>query len=363
MNLIKKIFSGMLCVVGAMLSSCRYSAEMDAVKGIKKITDGVFFLEFEGDYGMERYIAQGGARNIEEMTAFISKELKQGKWTAPENPSMKDVKICPVDFGCSSIAVRTSDGKSLFGRNYDWKNCSVLIIHSKPNAGYESVSTCCLAHIGLEADWKPSGNIFSDMVALAAIYVPMDGMNEKGLYIADLIVGGENEEPTAQDRGNVNVTTTDAIRMVLDKAADVDEAVALLETLDMHSVIGRGHHFAIADAAGKAVAVEWVDNKMFVKETKVLTNHYVTDSRKKDDGKNPDTENSRQRFALLGDAALEKKTALDVAQTLKSVCVANYRKPEDDDLTVWSAVFEPENQKITYFFREDYDNKFTFELK
>ena len=67
----------------------------------------------------------------------------------------------------------------------------------------------------------------------------MDGMNEKGLYIADLIVGGENEEATNQERGNVNLTTTDAIRLVLDKAATVDEALELLKNHDMHSVIGQ----------------------------------------------------------------------------------------------------------------------------
>ena len=69
-------------IVGALLfSSCKYKEEMDAVKSITKITDGVFFLEYEGDYGFDKYLSKGGARTPEELTSFISNELKKGNWT------------------------------------------------------------------------------------------------------------------------------------------------------------------------------------------------------------------------------------------------------------------------------------------
>ncbi len=368
---ITKIFSGLLFALGFTLTSCQYRDEMNAVKSLKTICDGVYFLEFEGDYGFDKYLENGGAKNTDELSSFISNQLQKGEWASPadEAKQMKPVKISPVDFGCSSIAVKNSENpdKKIFGRNYDWQDCSVLVIHSKPTNGYESISTSCLSHIGIGADWKPSGQFLKDISALAAIYVPMDGMNEKGLYIADLIVGDKNEEPTAQERGNTSVTTTDAIRMCLDKAANVDEALELLETHDMHSVIGRGHHFAIADSTGKAVAVEWVNNEMFVKETKVLTNHYTTESPKKDDGTNPDTENSRIRFQTLTESWENSNGAMnpaEVASVLKSVNVAQYRNENwNEGLTVWSAVFEPENKKVTYFFKENYDNKYVFELQ
>ena len=357
---ISQIFSGLVFALSFSISSCKYKDEVEAVQSIKKIDDGVYFMEFEGDYGFDSYLEQGGARNIDELSGFLSRQLQKGMWKSPSNQDKKakQVKITPVDFGCSSIAVN-----NIFGRNYDWKDCKVLVVHTKPNNGYESVSTCCLSHIGIGEDWEPSGTFFKDIFLLPAIYVPMDGMNEKGLYIADLIVGGENEEPTNQERGNVNVTTTDAIRLVLDKAATVDEALKLLENHDMHSVIGREHHFAIADKTGKAVAVEWANNQMFVKETNVLTNHYVTESPKKDDGKNEENGNSRSRLEKLAEsskAAAGKMSADEVAGVLKSVSAGQYGY---DELTVWSAVFEPENQKITYFFKEKYDSKVVLELK
>ena len=47
-----------------------------------------------------------------------------------------------------------------------------------------------------------------------------------------------DDEKTEQERGKTSIITADAIRLVLDKAADVDKALALIEEYDMHSVIG-----------------------------------------------------------------------------------------------------------------------------
>ena len=101
--------------------------------------------------------------------------------------------------GCQYASIRASYPAQ--NASYRFADCGFL-----QQNGYESISTCCLSH---------------------------------RLYIADLIVGGENEEATNQERGNVNLTTTDAIRLVLDKAATVDEALELLKNHDMHSVIGQ----------------------------------------------------------------------------------------------------------------------------
>ncbi|MCR5288681.1 MAG: linear amide C-N hydrolase [Treponema sp.] len=338
------------------LVSCSYKAESDAVKSIKKIGERVYYMNYEGDYCLDTYLEKGGVKNVQELTAFISSSLKTGKWTSPKKTTASDLKIVPCDFGCSSITVKNSENPAgfLFGRNYDWKDCAVLIVHTKPDNGYESVSTCCLSHLGFDENWEPKGKFFSDIQALALIYVPMDGMNEKGLYIADLMAG--DAETTAQERGNISVTTTDAIRLVLDKASTVDQAVDLLSGLDMHSVIGWAHHFAISDSSGKSVAVEWVNNKIYVSETKILTNHYVTDCPKKDNGHNAETENSNTRFTMLnkkGTASEWKMSESETAQVLKYVRAKQFNGKA---LTVWSAVFNPEERKITYFFRENYVN-------
>lgn len=85
--------------------------------------------------------------------------------------------------------------------------------------------------------------------------------------------------------GKPNLTTTTAIRLLLNQAADVDEALELLNQYDMHASMGMMVHFALADASGRSVAVEYVDNQMIVIETPVLTNFYQVFEIQKTDGK------------------------------------------------------------------------------
>ncbi len=341
-----------------------WSEESKTTKSIKQIDDGVFFMEFEGNYCLDEYLANGGGKSVDDLRNFITKSLKKGTWTCPKIKTMTDLKITLGDFGCGSIAASNTAayGGMIFGRNYDWNDCAIMIIHTKPDNGYESVSTCCLSHMGLDRNWKPANKFPADAAALGLIYVPMDGMNEKGLYIADLMAG--DREQTAQERGNISVTTTDAIRLVLDKAATVDEAIAILESHDMHSVIGAAHHFAVCDNTGRSVVVEWAGNQMYVSETKILTNHYTADSPKKDDGLNEQSKNSRIRFDKLKqtyDNAQGAMNAESIRDALNSVHASQY-STSGEELTAWSAVFEPNSKKITYYFRENYDKPIVVEF-
>ncbi len=362
---IKTIVAVSLLAAGlgaGLFFAASYKDEASAAKSIKKITDGVYSMEYEGDYCFDQYLASGGSENTEGLVNFISDSLKKGKWSAPRVKNLPELKISLGDFGCSSISAKNkaSCGGMIFGRNYDWQDCSVMIVHTKPENGYESVSTCCLTHIGIDQNWEPKNKFPADALALASIYVPMDGMNEKGLYIADLMAG--DKEATAQNRGKTDIITTDAIRLILDKAANVDEALELINQYDMNSVIGWAHHFALADNSGKSVVVEWLDNQMYVTETKLLTNHYLTEHFDNTEAFIKETENSRIRFDKLEKTADEagwSMSSKEVCAALESVHAGQY---SEKALTVWSAVFEPNAKKITYCFRENYENPFVIEF-
>lgn len=347
-----------------LLSSCSFKSEMASLKSLRKVTDGVFYIEYSGNYMLDEYIADGGGKTNDEMSDFIEKCLKKGKWSGLGADKDISVKITSPDFGCSSIAAENVDGGQIYGRNYDWNDCSIIIIHTKPDDGYESISTSCLEFLGLKRDWQPAYKFPNDMIALASIYVPLDGINEKGLYIADLMAG--DDEKTAQDTSKPDVTTTVAIRLILDKAASVDEAISILEENDMYSVIDSAHHFAIADSSGKSVVVEYVNNQMYVTECPVLTNHYTADSPKKDNGSDLHRENSRERFAKLlaaGEKCGWKMGTADIAKTLESVSANNYAADKlNNTITAWSIVFEPEKRKVSYYFRGDYTKPYVIEF-
>lgn len=122
-------------------------------------------------------------------------------------------------------------------------------------------------------------------------------MNEKGLCIADLLV--INTPETHQRTDKPDLTTVGDIRRIFDHASTVDEAVAMLENIDMNSSIGSNHHYAISDRSGRSIAVEWVDNKMYVTNTQAVTNNIV----RKEISEGTGNEESWKRYYMLLDLA------------------------------------------------------------
>ena len=99
-----------------------------------------------------------------------------------------------------------------------------LFVKTAPSNGYRSISMVNLAYIGFGEDKLPTG-LLDSFFCLAAPYVPLDGVNEKGVAVGVLLI---DTEPTNQQTEKVDITTTTAIRMILDQAATVEEALTLL---------------------------------------------------------------------------------------------------------------------------------------
>ena len=127
-----------------------------------------------------------------------------------------------------------------------------LFVRTAPEDGYRSISMVNLSYIGFGEGKLPT-SLLDSLLTLAAPYVPLDGLNEKGLAVGVLLI---DTEPTDQQTDKPDITTTTAIRLLLDRAATVDEALALLSQYDMHASANSCYHFQIADAAGRAVVVE-----------------------------------------------------------------------------------------------------------
>ena len=164
-------------------------------------------------------------------------------------------------FGCSTLSVAKAEGGYLFGRNFDWNACDALVVTSYPQDGYASVSTINLDFIRQGAGMADS--LLSDeMMTIAALYAPLDGMNEKGLCVSVNMI--QDGAAISQDTGKTDLTTTTAIRLLLNQAATVEEALKLLSQYDLHASMDYMVHFAIADSAGNSVAVEYINNEMIV---------------------------------------------------------------------------------------------------
>ena len=325
-----------------------FKTQIGAVNSIEKLCDNFYAMEYDGDYGFDTYLENGGGASDEEMAEYISTFLSHGFY----KPNIEK-----GGFGCSTISASDADGNLIFGRNFDWENCTAMVVVTKPDNGYSSVSTSNIDFLGFGDGFLPE-EIMNKMMSLAAVYVPLDGMNEKGLCVADLII--EDGTQTHQSTDKPDITTTAAIRMLLDKCADTDEAVAELKKYDMNSSAGMQHHLAISDVGGNSVVVEYIDNEMHVTDAKVVTNFYLSEG----DHYGIGTEQSKIRYASLLDKLKESGGVMTNEEVKKAIeAVSKHNYPDDSETTEWSVVFSSKDKTAEYYRREDFDKAYKFALE
>ncbi len=195
----------------------------------------------------------------------------------------------------------------------------------------------------------------NDVQVMAALYAPLDGMNEKGLAVSVNMI--QDAASISQNTDKPDLTTTTAVRLLLNQAASVDEALELLRQYDLHASMGMMIHFALADTTGRAVAVEYINNEMVVTQTTVVTNFYMAEGDKHGIG----TQQSHERYDILTQALAEHPTMTmeDVRNAMDSVSKDNFNEFES---TEWSAVFDLSAGTAHYYHRENYENRYTFSI-
>jgi hypothetical protein len=210
-------------------------------------------MTYYGDYGFDDFL-KIGAEKDSDIEAFVIKRLLKG---FPINLNI-------TAGGCTVFTARNENGDIIYGRNFDFSYSPSLQIITRPDNGYASVSTVNLAFVGYSENNLPSGLNIKSFLTLAAPFLPFDGINEKGVAIALLAVPNAMLIP---DDNKITLNTTTAIRMVLDKAANVNEAIELLEQYNIYFSGGIDCHFLIADANGQSALVEYYDGVMQIVTT------------------------------------------------------------------------------------------------
>ncbi len=319
---------------------------VQASSEIEELEKGLSAVRYEGEDGFGTFLDGGGAKTDGEVVRFLASSFFAG------NQSGFTMKT--KGFGCSTLSVRNTEGGYFFGRNFDWNACDALVVTSYPQDGYASVSTVNLDFIRQGAGM--AGSLLSDeMMTMAALYAPLDGMNEKGLCVSVNMI--QDGATISQNTGKTDITSTTAIRLLLNRAATVEEALKLLSQHDLHASMNYMVHFAIADSAGNSVAVEYINNEMIVTETPVLTNFYLAKGEKQGIG----TGQSHERFELLTETLAGKPsmTRAEVRDALDSVSKDNFGEFES---TEWSIVFDQAALTAVYYHRENYGKAYFFQI-
>ena len=351
MKILKRIGITILCLVLICFIGLvgLFHNEYSTLTSLKKIDQyPMYTMDYSADYGLDEFLEKG-AKNDGELVEFVVKHVMKGLPLSIKIPKL----------GCSTFLTQNTSSGYLFGRNFDMNYSPSVLVKMHPKNGYASISMVNLGFVGYNEKHLPD-TLKDSLVTLAAPYAPLDGMNEKGLAVGVLLI---DTKPTNQNTNKVDITTTTAIRLLLDQAKNVDEALKLLSKYDMHSSANSCYHFQICDASGKSVVVEYVDNQMKVvypdKNYQCATNFLLT---------NPDADFSvgKDRYAIIDqklastNGMLSKEEAMDLLSSCSQK--AHKNKKGEISKTQWSCVYDLKNKKVTVCVNRNYDTKYTFSV-
>jgi predicted choloylglycine hydrolase len=338
---------GLVVVIGVLMW-LEFGPLVKGALSAEKIDDGLYYMEYRGDDGFDGLMAQGGFESADQMVSYIIEYLSRGHY----KPEMQTQK---TDFGCSALTVKTPDGGVMMGRNFDFPSALGVVLHTIPDRGYETITTFNVKFYGFGEDYKPEG--FSNQyMALIGLFVALDGINEKGLAVADLMAGDTIQ--THQRTSKPDLTTTAAISYLLKNAANVDEALDLLRGIDMHSDIGSAHHYAMADASGKHVVVEYVNNEMVVVESPAVANHYLCNAKL-----NMGLAEGDDRYDRLCERYEQTGGVMNEKQLTEAIGAVSQPEREGFLGTAWTIVMDLKHPSVTYYSRRHFDKPLHFELK
>lgn len=309
----------------------------------KRVDRDTFFLNYENDYPLDKLLERG-VSNIGDLISQVQKHFSVSK---------SDIKINLGGAACTTFNTFTEDGKHLLARNFDYKDAPCIVVWTKPENGYKSVGitdTNVLLY-GNKLSQKKNKNRL-----LAAPFTCMDGINEKGLAIAVLEI---KTKATKQETGKKPIVTTLMIRAVLDKCATVDEAIELFKQYDMHDSLFCNYHYQIADANGKSVIIEYIENEMKIvyPEDKIqyALNFYATPNIPLEKGFGYTREKwLHEEFEATGNIMDE-----DRAMKVLEKCKLWYKHDRGYMITsLWSEVFNCNDKTMLLCTGMDYNTKY-----
>lgn len=213
----------------------------------------VYSMEVKGDFYLDDFVAQGGVSSDTELIQFITDNITHG---------VVNLNMTAPEIGCSSFTATAANGDALFARNYDFSKTNAMLVFTEANEGrHATISTVDLQFLGIDVDQDMTG-LMDKVICLAAPYAPLDGINDAGVSCGIYMTyqGGEETVATSQDTDKPDFTSTTLLRLILDYADSVEEAVEIASSYDLHDSANTSYHYMVADATGKSAILEWTND-------------------------------------------------------------------------------------------------------
>ena len=407
MKLIYKILIGVgvgvvaIATAGVATLYGIWGKELNSISSIKEIIPAhpenkagkVYEMTMDGGYYFDEFIEQGGVSNDTDLIQFIVDNITKG---------IIPISMEAPEVGCSSFTTIDENGNHLFGRNYDFASTSSLILHTNPGNGrHASISSVDLQFLGLG---DGINGLIDNLTAIAAAYAPLDGMNDAGVSCGIYMSyqgPGDLSYSTDQQTEKPDLTSTTMLRMILDYADDVDEAVELVKKYDFHDSANSSFHYMVADKSGKSAILEWVNenatdstdidgtkrvlkvyyndkdemlgedeaqnNFQYITNFIVTPGYYANETQEDMKGLdrynyiketiNPDGSNTEGHFS--------KEQSLKLLEDLGRRKWNQTVGSDSNNITVWSVLYDLDNLEATWISNEEFGEEgsvFTFSL-
>ena len=338
-------------------------------KTLESLTDlgegRLYRMDYKADYRLQDFI-EAGLNSKEAVQGAVAELLLDFSSMPSSIPALRPA--------CSAFQAVTPDGEVLYGRNfdYDFDDGASVLIRTRPKRGYRSMGLVSMNHVGLTGAQLSDGETDLSML-VAAPYAMMDGINEKGFAISVLALTG-GDCARQYEQGKPNVMTTVLMRLLLDRAATVEEALELCkgynffadgEQRQVRPADKTNYHFLLSDATGRSVVLEYVREDgikgkgrwvMQALDERYVTNFYLAEGWR--DVIRPD-----KRYATLQKTLADKNelTETEAMDLLRSVSQKPERK--GDVRTQWSVVYNLSRRTATICPGGDYTNPVTVSLR
>ena len=273
---------GLLMLAFVVWLSLRH--HLDSLRSVRRVPGGnAYVMDYYADYPLDS-IRKNGVDVADLEGSFVRAYFPSAivpivesvkRWYLPRQiQTLDDPKAA---HHCSTVSLRSEPGHPFFGRNFDYGNDACLIVRVHDERGVASIAVIDLAYLNLNRGDLDQTSLVARLPLLFAPYYVMDGMNRQGLAVADMSVPAA-QAPTAN--GKPSIIQSTLMRLILDEAASVDEALAIVRSYNVHFV-QHPEHLMIADATGRSVVVEFVASEVRVTESteswQVCTNHLICD--------------------------------------------------------------------------------------
>ena len=330
----------LLCVT-ALITGCQDNgtdpSDEDAVQktisSLEKVSEFPFYtMTYYIDYHFDEFLETGDR---------------------PDTPS--DIIFTQHGDYHACTCVSAAEGiNRVFGRNQDsYGGVTVaLLLFTDPPDGYASLSMVWTPCLEYDRNHLPDSTEYEENLILAPYY-STEGMNEKGVAIADMSV------PYADppyDPEKVTIYVPDLVRLVLDYAENVESAITLISLYNINFFDGSTDHpvhTLIADASGNSAVIEWIDGRMRVIQDdnswQVSTNFVISGVDIPDD---VTCWRYKKAYSTLQacDGSMDQGETMNL---MKSVSVSG---------TTWSCVYDLTNKTMQIALNRDYENVYSFSL-